>query len=296
VTTATKPNPKLQACAVCDARVKNPDHPKHIAGPKHQASLSGSQDVAAVPEWDELLNANLVELEMELSPDQFQRTKAELLRHVLFFRQYTWPGIRRELAETHSIVIPDAEEPHWIAPSGEILMWRELFFSVRRDVMNGDIVIGRRAAPESQGWKLHKLNGSNASIIAAAVKKGWRFRQDIEVVVDRQAAEGFLSGKTRAKVKVSEPERSYRCSRHIARLAAFPSWDGYVNHCVSAGEPVQETPPQEVIDQIAGSAFFCLNCSKSFINERGAAQHLSEVRKRGLGHLHTSVENMEVAG
>jgi len=66
----------------------------------------------------------------------------------------------------------------------------------------------------------------------------------------------------------------------------FPTWKGYLRHCVHFNEPLQEKPPDEVLEMAAGYKWFCFLHDVGF-NEsqhRAMEQHMRIRKIQAAGH------------
>jgi hypothetical protein len=247
--------------------------------------------------WHHFLDENVKALAETVSAEELERVKTRWHKNVFGFRQSTWKKIQRELASEYNIVVRDEEEPHWIEANGQAMFYTEEISSAREDKRDDKgKIISRKMVNKSGGWKPISLMATNASMIARAIEKGWRFREDIEVLIDFDMAQALLRGDRTGFEKPADPEHLYSCDRHAARMAHFVTWDAYVNHCVANREPLTEDFPEEILRLIEGNDYFCFACSVPFISARGASQHMRDAMKKGLGHLHPSLEGMEVKG
>jgi len=192
------------------------------------------------------------------------------------FRQTGWANIRRELRDAFGVAEADLSEPEWEVP-GQAYFWQE---STLRQVVEGPK--GREWKETPTGWeRIGPLTCDSAGQVASYLQRGLRFRPptgDSESV--DEASETRLAA--------SAPSRTFVCKHGAGdkdnRL--FPTWKGYLRHCVHFNEPLQEKPPDEVLEMAAGYKWFCFLHDVGF-NEsqhRAMEQHMRIRKIQAAGH------------
>jgi hypothetical protein len=231
--------------------------------------------------------------------------------HVQSFRTKEWGNIKRELLSRYNWLVPEENEPHWLSP-GRAAYWQPQTLLKRgpRLDSNGNIIVDAQAQPVLEtvetvvGWSPTKaMPANNANQIAHYLNKGLRFRPPSSgnLAVEEKVAASYIeaaASESSAKENAQQQEKTtasaYICLRHDKGKMAFPTWRAYVKHCNRYQEEPIEDPPQEVLERMARSVYFCYLHNLGFQNERLATMHIrAELGKPGRS-VHPSLQSLEV--
>ena len=194
-----------------------------------------------------------------------------------------WKELRRNLALSGWVVTVD---PHWHSP-GSCVYWSEqTHFDRETNQRVGDGV-----------WTpTRPLPANTVSLIAAYLKKGFRFRPPLEGV----EADVFFSvepailleaqGKDIGQQSSRLPQ--FWCARHGSGRYGFASWQMYLDHCNRRMEAVEEKAPPEVLKRLSEAAYACLQHNKTFPNDAMAKDHYRRSMRRPGRAQHVTIEQM----
>lgn len=226
------------------------------------------QATADRPQWDFCLPADM----------------SDSVRRALdTFRKHEWPRIAAELQHTYGVEPED--EPHWVG-LGEARFWESYQQAERVEGTDEETSGGDRRG----GWKLTDsvFAVRNAPTLVRYLKKGLRLRPP-----PPDGVEGELG--VEAGVPPEAIPKPYVCRRHKGAVFRYTTWQAYIDHCNNWREPVNEKPPQEVLERLSSAPYACLQHNMAFANKARAEMHIRE-SLRGPGRpQHATLRQMVMA-
>lgn len=231
-----------------------------------------------------------VKLGRPLAWDAFLEDKSRV-EHIQRFWEMEWPQIRRQARADFQLDL--TEMPHWV-DSGKAVYWQCYILREIVEKKDADGKKYRELEDVDKGWQpTGPLPANNASVIARYLKKGFRLRPPTDEVVEYDVEALEAAEPTEAP----EPQREYACNRQHYGIPnrgthKFKTWTLYLQHCDRYGVPVEEAPPDDVIQRRLKSRWFCIVHDIAFEIKRMADRHIKSYLRRSKKHA--TVDQMEV--
>lgn len=249
---------------------------------------SGSQVLDHALAWDAFLEQEADRLRVPAV--QRESVLQALRRRVDTFRAMEWLNLKQQIRKQTLWDLPESLEPHWVGP-GTAILWQEQVRRVRVPKAGPD---GTYFVIEEvrEGWlPTSPLPFNNAGQIGQWLDLGMRLRPPVDGVSLETLREKGIEPLPPVSI---EPVRQFWCKRHEKGPMGFPTWKGYIQHCVRYFEPPTETPPAEVLERAKSFKYYCAFHDRGWNHKNLASRHRNAELRRPGKAVHATLEEMEV--